>query len=59
METQSMICTHLPYLKPNAKKPFKIEITEVPDLDDDGAIGLVDVEMLLKINRNISKLLKL
>lgn len=40
-------------LKPNAKKPFKIEITEVPDLDDDGAIGLVDVEMLLKINRNI------
>lgn len=40
-------------LKPNAKKPFKIEITEVPDLDYDGAIGLVDVEMLLKINKNI------
>jgi len=39
-------------LKPNGKQPFKIEITEVPDLDNDGAIGLLDVEMLLKNNKN-------
>jgi hypothetical protein len=39
-------------LKPNGKEPFKIEITEVPDLDKDGAIGLLDVEMLLKMDKN-------
>jgi hypothetical protein len=39
-------------LKPNGKEPFKIEITEVPDLDNDGAIGLLDVEMLLKMDKN-------
>jgi hypothetical protein len=39
-------------LKPNGKQPFKIEITEVPDIDGDGAISLVDVEMLLKNNKN-------
>lgn len=39
-------------LKPNAREPFKIEITQVPDLDNDGAIGLIDVEMLLKLNKN-------
>ena len=38
-------------LKPNGKEPFKIEITEVPDLDNDGAIGLLDVEMLLKMDK--------
>jgi hypothetical protein len=39
-------------LKPNGKQPFKIEITEVPDLDNDGAIGLFDVEMLLRSDKN-------
>jgi len=39
-------------LKPNAREPFKIEISEVPDLDNDGAIGLIDVEMLLRLNKN-------
>jgi hypothetical protein len=39
-------------LKPNGKQPFKIEITEVPDVDGDGAISLIDVEMLLKNNKN-------
>jgi hypothetical protein len=39
-------------LKPNGREPFKIEITEVPDLDGDGAIGLYDVEILLKSNKN-------
>ena len=39
-------------LKPNGKEPFKIEISEVPDLDNDGAIGLADVEMLLRMDKN-------
>jgi hypothetical protein len=34
------------------KEPFAIEINEVPDLNKDGAIGLEDVEALLKHNKN-------
>ena len=30
------------------KKPYKIEITEVKDMNDDGAVDLTDVELLLK-----------
>jgi Adenine-specific methyltransferase EcoRI len=36
-------------LKPNGREPFKIEITEVPDVDGDGAIGLHDVEIEQKL----------
>jgi hypothetical protein len=39
-------------LKPSGKEPFKIEITEVPDTDSDGAINLDDVEYLLKHDKN-------
>jgi hypothetical protein len=39
-------------LKPNGKQPFKIEINEVLDGDGDGAIGLVDVQNLLKYDKN-------
>jgi len=39
-------------LKPSGKQPFKIEIIEVPDIDGDGAISLIDVEMLLKNDKN-------
>lgn len=39
-------------LKPDGKQPFKIEINEVPDSDDDGTISLSDVEYLLKHNKN-------
>ena len=39
-------------LKPSGKEPFKIEITEVPDVDGDGAVNLDDVEYLLKHNKN-------
>ena len=42
-------------LKPDGKEPFKIEITEVSDADSDGAIGLADVEWLLKHNANLSQ----
>ena len=31
------------------KSPYKIEITEVPDTNDDGAIDITDVEYLLKL----------
>jgi hypothetical protein len=41
-------------LEPDGKKPFKIEINEVQDYDLDGAIGLKDVEWLLKNDANVS-----
>ena len=40
--------------RPGAEKPAcRIEITEVPDLNRDGAIDLTDVEYLLKNRRNV------
>lgn len=42
----------------DAKKPYKIEITEVSDEDGDGAIDLGDVEYLLKNRRNTLSLLQ-
>jgi len=45
-------------LKPEGKEPFKIEINEVKDLNSNGAIGLDDVELLLKSDANVSKPLK-
>ncbi len=41
-------------LKPKCKEPFKIEINEVSDVDSDGAVGLADIEWLLKHNANVS-----
>ena len=40
------------------KKPYKIEITEVRDEDHDGAVGLADVEYLLRNQRNTLSLLQ-
>lgn len=45
-------------LKPKGKEPFKIEIKEVPDMDDDGAINLEDVKHLLKHDKNTATPLK-
>ncbi|HUQ85088.1 MAG TPA: adenine-specific methyltransferase EcoRI family protein [Candidatus Limnocylindrales bacterium] len=45
-------------LKPEGKKPFKIEINDVPDKNTDGAIDLTDVEWLLKRDANVSTPLK-
>ena len=45
-------------LKPKGKEPFKIEITEVSDIDEDGAIDLEDVKSLLKRNKKNSTPLK-
>lgn len=39
-------------LKPDGKEPFKIEINKVPDTTKDGAIGLPDVEWLLRNDEN-------
>lgn len=39
-------------LKPEGKEPIRIEITEAKDLDSDGAIGLEDIERLLKDDAN-------
>lgn len=39
-------------LKPSGKEPFKIEIKEVPDINNDGAINIDDVEYLLKHDKN-------
>ena len=40
-------------LKPACKEPYAVEINEVPDLDNDGAISLDDVEHLLKHDKNV------
>ncbi len=40
------------------KKPYKIEITEVSDLNGDGAVDLADVEYLLKNDKNTLTLLE-
>lgn len=42
-------------LKPEGKEPYAIEINEVPDANNDGAIDLADVEWLLRNDRNICR----
>src|SRR3990170_2866697 len=42
----------------DAKRPYKIEITEVKDENADGAVDLTDVEYLLKNRKNALTLLK-
>jgi hypothetical protein len=36
-----------------AKRPYKIEITDIPDADGDGSIGLADVDYLLRHDANV------
>ena len=40
-------------LKPEGTQPFKIEINEVPDKNNDGVITIEDVEQLLRHDANI------
>ena len=42
----------LPLFHQDEKLPYKIEITEVPDLNGDGAVDLSDIELLLRSNKN-------
>ncbi|HMS56479.1 MAG TPA: adenine-specific methyltransferase EcoRI family protein [Fimbriimonadaceae bacterium] len=44
--------------KENHKEPYAVEINEVPDLNEDGAIDLLDVEYLLRHDANTSRPLK-
>ncbi|KKQ46838.1 MAG: Adenine-specific DNA modification methylase [Candidatus Woesebacteria bacterium GW2011_GWC1_38_13] len=55
---QQLLFKDMKGLKPNGKEPFKIEIYEVPDKNNDGAIDLSDIEWLLKHDRNSSTPLK-
>ena len=45
-------------LKPEGQGPLVVEINEVPDLNNDGAISLEDVEHLLKYSKNVSRQLR-
>jgi hypothetical protein len=42
----------LPLFHKDEKVPYKIEITEVPDMNGDGAIDLFDIELLLRSDNN-------
>ncbi len=44
--------------KKTEKTPYKIEITEVPDSNGDGAVDLSDVEYLIKNKKNVLTILK-
>lgn len=45
-------------LKPEGKEPYVVEINEVSDVNNDGAISLEDVEFLLRHNKKTSRKLK-
>jgi len=45
-------------IKPKDAEPHKIEINEVPDIDNDGAINIEDVKRLLKHDKNTASPLK-
>jgi hypothetical protein len=45
-------------LKPEGKEPYAVEINEVPDVNNDGAIDMVDVKHLLQHDANTSRPLK-
>lgn len=49
---------HLPKGNDIKKCAYKVEITEVKDFNNDGAVDLVDVEYLLKNNKNSLTFLK-
>ena len=42
----------LPLFHKDERLPYKIEITEVPDMNDDGATDLSDIELLLRSDNN-------
>ena len=47
----------LPLFAGHEKMPYMIEITEVPDLNNDGATDLSDIELLLRSDNNVLTLL--
>lgn len=70
LELKKLICTSyanspiartelydLPSLQENKKLPYMIEITEVPDINGDGATDLSDIDLLLRNNNNVLTIL--
>lgn len=51
------IASEEPVQADDQRKPYKVEITEVTDLNGDGRTDLADVEYLLRNDRNTMKLL--
>ena len=49
--------SNIPVQEENARKPYKVEITEVTDENGDGRIDLTDVEYLMRNKRNTMTLL--
>ena len=47
-----------PVENPQERKAFKVEINSVKDLNKDGAIDLVDVELLIKTEKNVLTMLE-
>ena len=47
----------LPIFEEHEKMPYMIEISEIPDLNSDGATDLSDIELLLRSNNNVLTLL--
>src|SRR3989338_4040658 len=45
-------------LRPESKEPYVVEINEVPDSNNDGAISLADEKTLLRRNKKSSRKLK-
>lgn len=45
-------------LKPDCRQPYAVEITNVPDVNGDGAIDLTDVKLLLQSDGNVSHTLE-
>ncbi len=45
-------------LKPESKEPYAVEINEVPDVNKDGAIDMLDIEHLLRRDANTARPLK-
>ncbi|MDQ2985590.1 MAG: adenine-specific methyltransferase EcoRI family protein [Armatimonadota bacterium] len=45
-------------MKPDKKEPYLVEINEVGDLTNDGAIGMADIDHLLRHDANASRPLK-
>lgn len=52
---QQLLPLEMEGLKPKAKEPYVVEITKVTDINNDGAIGLEDIEVLLKRNKKSSR----
>ena len=48
----------LPLFKPAEKRAYKIEITEVADVNGDGAVDLADVELLIQNRKNTLTMLE-